>query len=290
MPRAEATRGSGTSPPPVAAKSVPCPDRRRTSTPTSRSPRTGDDSSPPPDAREPCASGASATGKELLLLDRDARTSAPVRAVIGVDVSPDGSRIATASVDGSARIFDAETGRQLAVIRGRHCIPASLSRQPRGLQPGQLDDRNDGADATVRIFDTSTGRQLRVLRGHAPGGFGTYPVAWSPDGARLLSDGGRRNPHLGCTHRPTAARAAAHRRPRAPPPSGARRGRGAPRVGPRPRRLGRVERSAAAHAGDERGVVRHGVQPRRVAPRATRRSTSGVSRIRPGTGPQASRP
>lgn len=46
-----------------------------------------------------------------------------------------------------------------------------------------------GADATVRIFDTSTRRQLRVLRGHSPrrGGFGTYPVAWSPDGARLLS-------------------------------------------------------------------------------------------------------
>ena len=44
-----------------------------------------------------------------------------------------------------------------------------------------------GRDATVRIFDAATGRQLRVLRGHAPGGFGTYPVAWSPDGARLLS-------------------------------------------------------------------------------------------------------
>ena len=42
-------------------------------------------------------------------------------------------------------------------------------------------------DATVRIFDAVTGRQLRVLRGHEPGGFGTYPVAWSPDGTRLLS-------------------------------------------------------------------------------------------------------
>ena len=44
-----------------------------------------------------------------------------------------------------------------------------------------------GWDATVRIFDVATGRQLRVLRGHKPGGFGTYPVAWSPDGTRLLS-------------------------------------------------------------------------------------------------------
>ena len=46
-----------------------------------------------------------------------------VRAVIGVDVSPDGSRIATAGADGSARIFDTDTGRQLIVIRGRHCVP-----------------------------------------------------------------------------------------------------------------------------------------------------------------------
>ena len=53
------------------------------------------------------------TGAELLVLDQHARTRAPVRAVIGIDVSPDGSRIATAGADGSARIFDAETGRQL---------------------------------------------------------------------------------------------------------------------------------------------------------------------------------
>ena len=47
------------------------------------------------------------TGAELLELDQHARTGAPVRAIIGVDVSPDGSRIATAGADGSARIFDA---------------------------------------------------------------------------------------------------------------------------------------------------------------------------------------
>ena len=40
-----------------------------------------------------------------------------------------------------------------------------------------------------------------MLRGHAPGGFGTYPVAWSPDGARLLSTASRRDAHLGCAHR-----------------------------------------------------------------------------------------
>jgi WD40 repeat protein len=128
------------------------------------------------------------TGAELLVLDRHARTEAPIRAVIGVDVSPDGSRIATAGADGSARIFDATTGRQLVVIRGRHCVPHGPCVVNRAVfSPDGSRLATTGWDATVRIFDTATGRQLRVLRGHAPGGFGTYPVAWSPDGARLLS-------------------------------------------------------------------------------------------------------
>ena len=119
-PRAEARRIWDVSPP-AAAKSSRCPGRRRTSTPTSRSRRTGDGLSPPPDPRGRCASGARPPARSSSS-SIETRTSAPVRAVIGVDVSPDGSRIATAGADGSARIFDAETGRQLAVIRGRHCI------------------------------------------------------------------------------------------------------------------------------------------------------------------------
>jgi WD40 repeat protein len=129
-----------------------------------------------------------ATGAEGLVLDQHARTNAPVRAVIGVDVSPDGSRIATAGADGSFRIFHAETGAQLVVVRGRHCVPDGLCLVNRAVfSPDGSRIATTGADATVRIFDAATGRQLRVLRGHAPGGLGTYPVAWSPDGTRLLS-------------------------------------------------------------------------------------------------------
>jgi WD40 repeat protein len=135
------------------------------------------------------------TGATLLELDQHARTGAPVRAVIGVDVSPDGSRIATAGADGSARIFDAETGRELVVVSGRHCLRRRLCRVNRAVfSPDGSRIATTGQDATVRILDAATGRQLRVLRGHAPGGLGTYPVAWSPDGARLLSmaaDGSR---------------------------------------------------------------------------------------------------
>jgi WD40 repeat protein len=135
------------------------------------------------------------SGAELLVLDQHARTDAPVRAVIGIDISPDGSRIATAGADGSARIFDAETGRQLVVLGGHHCVRDPRVRVGRCrvnravFSPDSTKLVTTGRDATVRIFDAATGRQLRVLRGHAPVGLGTYPVAWSPDGARLLSTG-----------------------------------------------------------------------------------------------------
>jgi WD40 repeat protein len=128
------------------------------------------------------------TGAELLVLDQHARANAPFRAAVGIDVSPDGSRIATAGADGSARIFDAVTGRQLVVVSGRHCVPRGPCAVNRAVfSPDGARIATTGWDATVRILDAATGRQLRVLRGHAPGGFGTYPVAWSPDGARLLS-------------------------------------------------------------------------------------------------------
>ena len=127
-------------------------------------------------------------GAKLLELDQHARTDAPVRAVIGVDISPDGSSIATAGADGSARVFDTETGRELVVVRGRHCVRRPLCRVNRAVFNADGSRiATTGQDATVRVFDAATGRQLRVFRGHAPGGFGTYPVAWSPDGARLLS-------------------------------------------------------------------------------------------------------
>jgi WD40 repeat protein/DNA-binding SARP family transcriptional activator len=129
-----------------------------------------------------------ATGKRLLVLDRNARANAPVRAVIGIDVSPDGSRIAIAGADGSARIFDAETGDQLKVVRRLHCVPERGCRVNRAVfSPDGSRIATTGLDATVRIFDASTGRQLRVLRGLKSGSLGTYAVGWSRDATRLFA-------------------------------------------------------------------------------------------------------
>ena len=76
--------------------------------------------------------------------------------------SPDGSRIVTASGDKTARIWDAATGKEIAVLRGHDdasCISAAFS--PDGSRIVTASEDN-----TARIWDAATGKEIAVLRGH----------------------------------------------------------------------------------------------------------------------------
>jgi WD40 repeat protein/class 3 adenylate cyclase len=127
------------------------------------------------------------TGEQALVLDDHSRAPAAHRAVVGLDVSPDGSRIATAGQDGTARVVDAVSGKTLQVLGGgegaavEHVdhLPAGVAFSPDGTRVATT-----GADATVRIYSTETGEKLGVLAG---GERRTYPVAWSPDGERIMA-------------------------------------------------------------------------------------------------------
>jgi len=88
------------------------------------------------------------TGKDLLELigHRDGVRSAAF--------TPEGDRIATASWDGTARIWEVKTGKQL-VLTGHIGIVVSAAFSPDGhrLVTG-------GSDAAVRVWDTATGEQV----------------------------------------------------------------------------------------------------------------------------------
>ena len=92
--------------------------------------------------------------------------------------SPDGRRIVTASNDKTARIWDAATGTQLAVLRGhddavpaRPTVPTAGASSPhRWTKP--------------RASGSTTGAQLAVLRGHDSG---VASAAYSPDGTRIVT-------------------------------------------------------------------------------------------------------
>ena len=109
--------------------------------------------------------------------------------VIGVDVSRDGSRIATAGADGSARIYDALNGEELFAVRGRHCDrQRGCAVNRAAFSPDGTKIATTGADATVRIMAADTGRELGVLRGYNPAA-PTFSAEWSADGERVVASG-----------------------------------------------------------------------------------------------------
>jgi len=74
--------------------------------------------------------------------------------------SPDGKRIVTASLDKTARVWDAETGRQIAVLEGHEMALYSAAFSP----PDGAHIVTVGADDTARVWDAKTGAQEAVLR------------------------------------------------------------------------------------------------------------------------------
>ena len=94
--------------------------------------------------------------------------------------SPDGKAVASASRDGTIRLFDSATGRLIKLL-GRHKHAAfSLAFHPEGRELASA-----GENGNIRIWDPRAGFLLRVL----PTGTDTiYALSYSPDG-RLLASG-----------------------------------------------------------------------------------------------------
>lgn len=93
--------------------------------------------------------------------------------------SPDGGRTVTASHDGTARLWDAVTGREIIVLRGHHGNVYSAAFSPDGARVVTASEDN-----TARVWDSVTGNEIIVLRGHEGG---VFNAAFSPDGARVIT-------------------------------------------------------------------------------------------------------
>ncbi|GAB3864339.1 hypothetical protein GCM10029963_74590 [Micromonospora andamanensis] len=99
-------------------------------------------------------------------------------AVRGVAWSPDASLVATASRDGTARLWDATTGTVAAVLRGHTDMVEAVA-----FCPDSVHVATASRDATVRIWEVASGTLVTVLscddcvRG----------VTFSPDGTRLAA-------------------------------------------------------------------------------------------------------
>ena len=80
----------------------------------------------------------------------------------------------TASVDQTARLWDARTFGEIAVLKGHEGIVRSAAFSPDGTRVVTAAD-----DKTARLWDAGTGAEIAVLEGHEGE---VDSAAFSPDG------------------------------------------------------------------------------------------------------------
>jgi eukaryotic-like serine/threonine-protein kinase len=96
-----------------------------------------------------------------------------------VSFSSDAKRLASASDDGSVKIWDVASGEELFTLRGHHAAVQNVAFHPSGNPVVSV-----ASDGTARLWNARIDPQSRPLHGH------TAPVrglAYSPDGSRLAS-------------------------------------------------------------------------------------------------------
>jgi WD40 repeat protein/transcriptional regulator with XRE-family HTH domain len=102
--------------------------------------------------------------------------------------SPDAKYVFTASLDGTARLWDAATGGQIRLFAGplNWCNAVAYSPDGRYVVAGCGDSSNQNLPASIiRMWNVATGEQVRQFTGAQ----GIYASAFSPDGRYLLTGG-----------------------------------------------------------------------------------------------------
>jgi WD40 repeat protein/predicted Ser/Thr protein kinase len=125
--------------------------------------------------------------RDVLVRDADsfevrATLRGHAREVSSVAFSPDGRLLVTAGLDGSVRVWEAATGREVRTLAGHTGEAYGAAFSPDGTRVA-----SGGRDRLVRLWDAATGEELIRLPGH---GSYVYAVALGPDGRTLASGSG----------------------------------------------------------------------------------------------------
>ncbi|HLJ91141.1 MAG TPA: PQQ-binding-like beta-propeller repeat protein [Candidatus Angelobacter sp.] len=102
------------------------------------------------------------------------------RGVYSLAFSPDGALLATASDDGTARIFETTTGKETVHLSGLGWVDTvAFSPDGRRIATGSYDH-------AARVFDAASGKEIAAVKHDGP----VYAVAFSPDGRLIASASG----------------------------------------------------------------------------------------------------
>jgi len=99
--------------------------------------------------------------------------------VFSTSFNRDGSKLATGIQDGTTRLWNAITGKEIRILRGHSDSVLSVAFDPSGkrLATGSL-------DSTAKVWDIASGKELFTLRGHTGA---VTSIAYSPDGSRIAT-------------------------------------------------------------------------------------------------------
>ncbi len=98
-----------------------------------------------------------------------------------VAYSPDGTRLATTSDDGTAKVWSMATGQELFTVTGHEAWVMGVAFSPDGTRLATT-----GAQGQVIVSDAGSGQRLLELSGRSGPVWG---VAFSPDSSRLATSG-----------------------------------------------------------------------------------------------------
>ncbi len=118
-------------------------------------------------------------GEDKLIGELSKTLTGHIDEVMTVCYSPDGKYLASGSIDGTIRIWDVSSGKEIKTLAGRNGYIYSVCYSPDGkyLASGI-------SDKTIRIWDVSSGKEVKTLAGHSDY---VRTVCYSPDGKYLAS-------------------------------------------------------------------------------------------------------
>ena len=100
--------------------------------------------------------------------------------VTGCAFSPDGRQVVSSSWDGTLKVWDTQSGRQLRTMTGHEGWALDCAFSPDGRKIASTGDD----DQALKLWDAASGAELRTLTGHTGA---VRACAFSPDGTRIAS-------------------------------------------------------------------------------------------------------